>query len=128
MKSTSQKISFIEKVGYSLGDLAANLVFQTLITYLAYFYTDIYGLNNTDASIIMLTVGLIAAFVFNPIIGVLADRTNSKWGKFRPWILYTSYSVGSGSVFGILNSAFRIQRQINLRCRYLYFVVIVICR
>lgn len=94
MKSTSQKISFIEKVGYSLGDLAANLVFQTLITYLAYFYTDIYGLNNTDASIIMLTVGLIAAFVFNPIIGVLADRTNSKWGKFRPWILYTAIPLG----------------------------------
>lgn len=94
MKSTSQKISFVEKVGYSLGDLAANLVFQTLITYLAYFYTDIYGLNNTDASIIMLTVGLIAAFLFNPIIGVLADRTNSKWGKFRPWILYTAIPLG----------------------------------
>lgn len=94
MKSTSQKLSFVEKVGYSLGDLAANLVFQTLITYLAYFYTDIYGLKSTDASIVMLTVGLIAAFVFNPIIGVLADRTNSKWGKFRPWILYTAIPLG----------------------------------
>src|SRR5674476_1034617 len=86
MRNDSQKISVFEKIGYSLGDLAANLVFQTLITYLAYFYTDIYGLKSTDASIIMLTVGLIAAFIFNPIIGVLADRTNSKWGKFRPWI------------------------------------------
>jgi Na+/melibiose symporter-like transporter len=94
MKSTSQKLSFVEKVGYSLGDLAANLVFQTLITYLAYFYTDIYGLKSTDASIVMLTVGLIAAFLFNPIIGVLADRTNSKWGKFRPWILYTAIPLG----------------------------------
>jgi glycoside/pentoside/hexuronide:cation symporter, GPH family len=94
MKSTSQKVSFVEKVGYSLGDLAANLVFQTLITYLAYFYTDIYGLKTTDASIVMLTVGLLAAFIFNPIIGVLADRTNSKWGKFRPWILYTAIPLG----------------------------------
>ena len=94
MNQTSQKVSFIEKVGYSLGDLAANLVFQTLITYLAYFYTDIYGLKNTDASIIMLVVGLLAAFLFNPIIGVLADRTNSKWGKFRPWILYTAIPLG----------------------------------
>jgi len=90
----SPKISVFEKVGYSLGDLAANLVFQTLITYLAYFYTDIYGLKSTDASIIMLTVGLTAAFIFNPIIGVLADRTNSKWGKFRPWILYTAVPLG----------------------------------
>jgi len=94
MKSGSTKISFVEKVGYSLGDLAANLVFQTLITYLAYFYTDIYGLKNADASIIMLTVGLVAAFLFNPIIGVLADRTNSRWGKFRPWVLYTAIPLG----------------------------------
>jgi Na+/melibiose symporter-like transporter len=94
MKSTSQKVSLVEKVGYSLGDFAANLVFQTLITYLAYFYTDIYGLKNTDASIIMLTVGLVAAFLFNPIIGVLADRTNSRWGKFRPWVLYTAVPLG----------------------------------
>ena len=43
---TTQKLSFFEKVGYSLGDLAANLVFQTLVTYLAYFYTDIYQLKN----------------------------------------------------------------------------------
>ena len=94
MNSTSQKISFVEKVGYSLGDLAANLVFQTLITYLAYFYTDIYGLKSTDASIVMLSVGLVAAFLFNPIIGVLADRTNSRWGKFRPWVLYTAVPLG----------------------------------
>jgi glycoside/pentoside/hexuronide:cation symporter, GPH family len=92
--SQSQKISMLEKIGYSLGDLAANLVFQTLITYLAYFYTDIYGLKNTDASIIMLSVGLVAAFIFNPIIGVLADRTRSKWGKFRPWILFTAIPLG----------------------------------
>jgi len=94
MKLNSQKVSFGEKIGYSLGDLAANLVFQTLITYLAYFYTDIYGLKTTDASIVMLTVGLLAAFLFNPIIGILADRTNSKWGKFRPWILYTAIPLG----------------------------------
>ena len=90
MNLKSQKISLIEKIGYSLGDLAANLVFQTLITYLAFFYTDIYGLKNNDASLIMLVVGLVGAFAFNPIVGVLADRTVSKWGKFRPWILFTA--------------------------------------
>ncbi len=94
MNPTSHKVSFIEKLGYSLGDLAANLVFQTLITYLAFFYTDIYGLKNADASIIMLTVGLVAAFLFNPILGALSDRTNSKWGRFRPWILYTAVPLG----------------------------------
>ena len=94
MSEQSQKLSVLEKVGYSLGDLAANLVFQTLITYLAYFYTDIYGLDTGHASAIMFTVGLVAAFGFNPIIGALADRTTSKWGKFRPWILFTSIPLG----------------------------------
>ncbi len=94
MIAQNQKLSVKEKIGYSLGDLAANLVFQTLMTYLAYFYTDIYGLKSEHASAIMLTVGLIAAFGFNPIIGALADRTVSKWGKFRPWILFTAIPLG----------------------------------
>ncbi len=91
---STQKISVIEKVGYSLGDLAANLVFQTLVTYLAYFYTDIYGLKPEDASVITLVVGLIAGFGFNPLIGALADRTQTKWGKFRPWILFSAVPLG----------------------------------
>ena len=98
MNNVSQKLSVLEKFGYSLGDLAANLVFQTLMTYLAYFYTDIYGLNASDATAIMYIVGTVAAFSFNPVIGALADRTNSKWGKFRPWILYTSIPLGIISV------------------------------
>ena len=94
-QSTSSKLSVLEKVGYSLGDLAANLVFQTLMTYLAYFYTDIYGLETSHASALMLTVGLVAAFAFNPIIGAIADRTVSRWGKFRPWILWTAVPLGA---------------------------------
>jgi glycoside/pentoside/hexuronide:cation symporter, GPH family len=92
--TTKLKVNVIEKIGYSLGDLAANLVFQTLITYLAFFYTDIYGLKNNDATVIMLVVGLVAAFLFNPIVGALADRTRSRWGKFRPWILFTAVPLG----------------------------------
>ena len=98
MKSTSDKLSIIEKIGYSLGDLAANLVFQTLMTYLAYFYTDIYKLDANDATASMLVVGFVAAIGFNPIVGAIADRTNSKWGKFRPWILWTAVPLGIISV------------------------------
>lgn len=94
MNNSSQKLSVIEKVGYSLGDLAANLVFQTLVTYLAYFYTDIYGLKTEHTTYVTLVVGLVAAFAFNPIIGALADRTNTRWGKFRPWIIWTALPLG----------------------------------
>ena len=94
MQTVSQRLSVLEKIGYSFGDFAANLVFQTLITYLAYFYTDIYGLEATDASAVMLIVGLAAAFIFNPVIAAIADRTNTRWGKFRPWVLWTAVPLG----------------------------------
>ncbi|PKA98595.1 sugar (glycoside-pentoside-hexuronide) transporter [Flavobacteriaceae bacterium MAR_2009_75] len=106
MTSNSQKLSVKEKIGYSLGDLAANLVFQTLITYLAFFYTDIYGLSPKDSSVIMLVVGLIAAFIFNPVIGALADRTHTKWGKFRPWILFTAIPLGVVALFAFTTPDF----------------------
>lgn len=97
--AVSHKLSVGEKIGYSLGDLAANLVFQTLLTYLAYFYTDIYGLSTEDSSVIIFSVGMVAAFAFNPIMGVIADRTNTRWGKFRPWILWTAIPLGLASLF-----------------------------
>ena len=106
MIASQQKLSVKEKIGYSLGDLAANLVFQTLVTYLAYFYTDIYGLKAEHASAIILTVGLIAAFGFNPIIGAIADRTVSKWGKFRPWILWTAVPLGVIAILAFSTPSF----------------------
>jgi Na+/melibiose symporter-like transporter len=106
MKSISEKLSITEKIGYSLGDLAANLVFQTLMTYLAYFYTDIYGLQTDDATALMFIVGTIAAFGFNPIVGAIADRTKSKWGKFRPWILWTAVPLGVISVLAFTTPDF----------------------
>ena len=107
-----QKLSVLEKVGYSFGDFAANLVFQTLVTYLAYFYTDIYGLKAEHASLMILIVGLTAAFCFNPIIGALADRTISKWGKFRPWILFTAIPFGVVALLAFSTPHFSYQGKI----------------
>ena len=93
MSDTSSKLSITEKVGYSLGDLAANLIFQTLMTFLAFFYTDVYQLPASTAAIIIFSGGMIGAF-FNPVMGIIADRTQTRWGKFRPWILWTSVPFG----------------------------------
>lgn len=93
MNTNSQHLSVLEKVGYSLGDLAANLIFQTLVTFLAFFYTDVYGIPAGTASTIIFFCGMTGA-LFNPIMGAIADRTNTRWGKFRPWILWTSVPFG----------------------------------
>ncbi len=89
----TQKLSVLEKIGYSLGDLAANLIFQTLMAFLAFFYTDIYKIPASQASLVMLTGGFVGA-IFNLAMGAIADRTNTKWGKFRPWVLWTAIPFG----------------------------------
>jgi Na+/melibiose symporter-like transporter len=93
MKTTTQKLSVGEKIGYSLGDLSANLIFQTLVTFISFYYTDAYKIPAATASTIIFTCGIIAAF-FNPVMGAIADRTQTRWGKFRPWILWTSIPFG----------------------------------
>ncbi len=84
-----QPLSFIEKAGYSAGDAAANLVFMTMVLFQLNFYTDVFGLSAGAAAAILLWPRLWDA-VFDPIVGVLADRTETRWGKFRPWVLWTS--------------------------------------
>jgi Na+/melibiose symporter-like transporter len=93
MQTAVQKLSVTEKIGYSLGDLAANLIFQTLMTFLAFFYTDVYQIPAAAAATIIFIGGLIGA-CFNPIMGIIADRTQTRWGKFRPWLLWTSVPFG----------------------------------
>lgn len=85
----NQKLSIIEKAGYSAADSATNFVFITMIYFQTNFYTDVFGLTATAAAAILLWPRLWDA-VADPIVGVLADRTNTRWGKFRPWILFTA--------------------------------------
>jgi Na+/melibiose symporter-like transporter len=89
MTPATQKLSFIEKAGYSCGDAAANFVFMTMVLFQLNFYTDVFGLSASAAAAILLWPRLWDA-MFDPIVGVLADRTNTRWGKFRPWVLWTS--------------------------------------
>lgn len=89
----SMKLSLKEKIGYSLGDLSANLVFQTLMMFLLVFYTDVFGLSPSVAGTIIF-IGGIAGASFNLAMGAIADRTVTRWGKFRPWILWTALPFG----------------------------------
>jgi len=84
-----QKLSFFEKAAYSAGDAAANFVFMTMILFQLNFYTDVFGLTASAAAAILLMPRLWDA-CFDPIMGILADRTHTRWGKFRPWVLWTS--------------------------------------
>ena len=89
MNALSQKVSMAEKIGYSLGDCSANLVFQMMMIYQTKFYTDVFGLEGAIAGSVMLIARIVDAFV-DPTVGILSDRTQTKWGKYRPWVLWTA--------------------------------------
>jgi Na+/melibiose symporter-like transporter len=93
MPSDTAKLPVAEKIGYSLGDAAANFVFMTMILFQANFYTDVMAITPERAGFIILVARLWDAF-FDPVMGVLADRTRSRWGRFRPWILFTALPWG----------------------------------
>jgi GPH family glycoside/pentoside/hexuronide:cation symporter len=87
MEKITLKLSFKEKVGYSLGDTASHFVWDMVGFWLLFFYTDIYGISAAAAGTIML-VARFWDMAVDPIIGVVSDRTNTRWGKFRPYILF----------------------------------------
>ncbi len=93
MSESLQKLSVTEKVGYSLGDAAANFVFMTMILFQANFYTDVMGIAVTTASWLLLVPRIWDA-IFDPIMGIAADRTRTRWGRYRPWILFTALPWG----------------------------------
>ena len=97
MPPDTKKLSLREKLAYGLGDSAANLVGVTQATFLLYFYTDVFGISARTAGTILLVSRVIDA-LNDPIVGMLADRTSTRWGRYRPWILWTAVPLASALV------------------------------
>jgi GPH family glycoside/pentoside/hexuronide:cation symporter len=98
MNKSETHLRLTEKVAYALGDTASNLFWMTFMIYLMIFYTDVYGLSATAAGTMMLITRLWDA-VNNPIMGIIADRTKTRWGRFRPYLLWGAAPFG---LFGVL--------------------------
>ena len=88
-KVPNMKVGLGEKIGYSLGDASANLVFQMMMIFQLKFYTDIFGLDGAIAGSVLLIARIVDAFV-DPAVGILSDKTQTKWGKYRPWVLWSA--------------------------------------
>jgi GPH family glycoside/pentoside/hexuronide:cation symporter len=87
------KLSVLEKVGYGLGDTATNLVWRTLMVFLPIFYTDVFGLPAAAVGTLLLVCRYWDG-ITDVAMGLLADRTTTRWGKFRPWVLWTALPFG----------------------------------
>jgi GPH family glycoside/pentoside/hexuronide:cation symporter len=91
--SSAGKLSVVEKVGYGLGDTASNILYQAWSFFLMIFYTDVFGIPAKVASFMFL-VTRIWDMINDPLMGMIADRTNTRWGKFRPYLLWMAVPYG----------------------------------
>ena len=93
--SAGERLKTTEYVGYALGDTASNLFFQTFGIFLTYFYTDVWGLAPAVIGTMFLVIRFFDAAA-DPLIGLMADRTQTRWGKFRPYLLWFAIPYGLG--------------------------------
>jgi len=93
MTIQSERLSFTEKLGYGLGDTASNFFFQVFNIFLLYYYTDVYGIDPALIGIMFIVTKVVDA-ISDPVMGLVADRTNTRWGKFRPYLLWGAIPYG----------------------------------
>ena len=97
MSTIVKRLTFGEKVGYGVGDLASVLFWQTITAYLLYFYTDVFGITAAAAGT-MILVSRLWDGINDTMMGIVADRTNTKWGKFRPYLLWMALPLATVAV------------------------------
>ena len=81
--------SLKEKIGYGFGDMSSSMFWKIFSYYLPFFYSNIFGLSLVDAGVLVLVTRICDA-VSDPMMGIISDRTNTKWGKYRPYLLWVA--------------------------------------
>jgi GPH family glycoside/pentoside/hexuronide:cation symporter len=105
MPLETHKLSVVEKIGYAFGDGASNLIWMTFIYFQLNFYTDVFGLA-AGALALMLVITRTWDMFFDVFIGTIADRTHTRWGKFRPYLLWMAVPFGILSVASFTTPSF----------------------
>ena len=118
-----QNLPAREKFGFGLGDLSSNIVFQAVSNVLLYFYTDVFGLTAAAATLLMAVVRVIDA-VIDPAIGAMADRTRSRHGRYRPWLLWLAIPYGVIAVAAFITPG--VSEGARLAYAYVSYILLVV--
>lgn len=92
-KDIAMPVSVSEKIGYGLGDAGGTIITCLIANFLTFFYTDVFGLTPALVGTLFITLRILDA-ISDPLMGILADRTQSRWGRFRPWQLWIALPIG----------------------------------
>ena len=96
--AVNDTLSIREKIGYGLGDAGGTIITCLIMNFLTFFYTDIFGLTPAIVGTLFIALRVIDA-ISDPLMGIIADRTQSRWGRFRPWQLWVAVPIG---IIGVL--------------------------
>ena len=97
--SMLSSVSLKEKIGYGIGDMGFNFYWANISAFLLIFYTDVFGISAAAAGTMMLVTKIVDAFT-DPVMGAIADRTQTRFGKFRPYLLYAGLPMAAAGVAG----------------------------
>ena len=121
MDNGNYKLSWRQRIGYSSGDLAQNLIYQTVSIWLLFFYTNVYGLKPTVAAVMFLVVRIIDV-IWDPLVGAFVDKSNPRWGKYRSWLV-----MGGLPLAGFAMLCFWNGFSVSLLYAYITYVGLSMC-
>lgn len=88
-----QRLGLLEKIGFGAGDMAVNVVFSSMMLIITFFYTDVFGLRPADVALLFISVRMLDA-VADPVMGLVTDRIETRWGRYRPYLLVMAVPFG----------------------------------
>ena len=94
MENGCYKLSWRERIGFSCGDLAQNLIYQTVSIWLLFFYTNVYGLKPSVSAVMFLVVRIVDV-IWDPVVGTFVDKANPRWGKYRSWLIFAGIPLAA---------------------------------
>lgn len=96
------KLTWRQRIGFSAGDLAQNLIYQTVSIWLLFFYTNVYGLAPASSAVMFLVVRIIDV-IWDPVVGAFIDKANPPWGKYRSWLLFAGFPLAGFAILCFWN-------------------------
>ena len=102
MENGCYRLSWRERIGFSCGDLAQNLIYQTVSIWLLFFYTNVYGLKPSVSAVMFLVVRIIDV-IWDPIVGTFIDKANPRWGKYRSWLIFAGIPLAAFAILCFWN-------------------------
>ncbi len=120
------KLSWMQRIGFGAGDMAQNLIYQTVSIWLLFFYTNVFGLKPGPAALMFLVVRLVDV-LWDPVVGTIVDKGNPKWGKYRSWLILGGIPLVGLAILCFWNGLAASSDTVKLIYAYVTYVGMSMC-